>query len=86
MRAVAVELFEHLFEELVDEVSSSREPIVITRSGKPIACLEPIARRRAPQSLWGAHKRQIDILGERIEPLDLEWEVNAEIAKPVRLP
>ena len=76
MRAVAVELFELLLEELVDEVNRSGEPIVITSSGEPIARLEPIARARRPKSFWGVREAQIEILGNVIAPLELESEVN----------
>ncbi len=76
MRAVDIELFGHLFEELVDEVSSSGEPVVITRYGKPIVRLEPIVRKQGPKSLWGMHKGEIEILGDIIEPIDVEWEVD----------
>jgi antitoxin (DNA-binding transcriptional repressor) of toxin-antitoxin stability system len=44
MRRVEVALFELLFEELIDEVASSGEPIVITRDGEPLVSLEPATR------------------------------------------
>jgi antitoxin (DNA-binding transcriptional repressor) of toxin-antitoxin stability system len=56
MRAVDVGLFKHLFEELIDEVAKSGEPMAITRDGEAIAELAPFAPVR--QSLWGAQKGQ----------------------------
>lgn len=44
MRRVEVSLFELLCEELIDEVASSGEPIIITRDGQPIVSLEPATR------------------------------------------
>jgi antitoxin (DNA-binding transcriptional repressor) of toxin-antitoxin stability system len=76
MRTIDVDLFEHLFEECIDEVASSSEPIVIARDGRPIARIEPIVRKQAPKSLWALHKGQIEILGDIIAPVDVEWEVD----------
>ena len=73
MRAVDIGLFEHLFEELMDEVAKSGEPVAITKDGKPIAELARYAPVR--RSLWGAHKGQIEILGDIIAPIDVEWDV-----------
>ena len=47
---------------------------MITKSGKPVAQLGPISRER--KSLWGLHKGQIEILGDIIEPIDVEWEAS----------
>ena len=49
MRAVDVGFFEHLCEELIDEVARSGEPIAISRNGAPIAELAPVSTgRRGP--------------------------------------
>jgi antitoxin (DNA-binding transcriptional repressor) of toxin-antitoxin stability system len=58
----------------MDEVAESGEPVVITKNGQPIAQLGPVARER--KSIWGLHKGQIEILGDIIEPLDVQWEAN----------
>jgi antitoxin (DNA-binding transcriptional repressor) of toxin-antitoxin stability system len=48
---------------------------VITKSGKPVAQLfGPVSQGR--KSLWGLHKGQIEILGDIIEPIDVEWDVD----------
>jgi hypothetical protein len=44
MRRVELSLFELLLEELIDEVASSGEPIIITRDGEPVVTLEPASR------------------------------------------
>ena len=74
MRAVDIGLFEHLLEELIDEVAKSGEPMATTKDGEPIAELAPFAPVR--QSLWGAHKGQIEILGDIVAPIDVEWDVD----------
>ena len=72
MRAVDIGLFEHLCEELIDEVARSGEPIIITRGSAPIAQLSPVTTAR--RSLWGAHNGQIEILGDIVAPVDVEWD------------
>lgn len=57
---------------LMDEVAATGEPVTITKKGKPVATLAPIAPER-PKSLFGLHKEQITILGDIISPLDEEW-------------
>lgn len=63
----------------LDRVSQSREEIVITRYGKPIARLAPIAP--APEEprrgLVGSMAGTIEIHGDIIEPIDVVWEANA---------
>jgi prevent-host-death family protein len=60
--------------KLMDEVAGSGEPLVITKNGRPIAQLTPISRER--RSIWGLHKGQIEILGDIISPIDVEWEAD----------
>jgi prevent-host-death family protein len=58
---------------LMDEVSLSGKSILITKNGKPIAELRPLAGPRA-KSLIGLHKGQLKILGDIIAPIDgTEW-------------
>ena len=74
MRTVKASEFKAKCLKLVDEVAATGEPIVITKNGKPVAQLGPLIER--PKSLWGAHKGQIEIMGDIIEPIDLEWDVD----------
>ena len=74
MRTVKASEFKAKCLKLMDEVAESGEPIVITKNGKAIAQLGPVSRER--KSLWGLHKGQIEILGDIIEPIDIEWDVN----------
>jgi prevent-host-death family protein len=59
---------------LMDEVAETREPIVITKKGKPIARLTPYERR--PKSLFGVMKGQIKVLGDIVSPIEVDWEAN----------
>lgn len=58
--------------KLMDEVSRTGEPVVITKNGRPIAQLAPI--RNKPQSLYGALKGKVKIKGDIVAPTDAEWE------------
>ena len=58
--------------KLMDEVAESGEEIVITKNGRPTAKL--IAYREKPKSFFGIDKGRIEILGDIISPIDVEWE------------
>jgi len=74
MRTIKASEFKAKCLKLMDEVAETGEPLVITKSGKPIARLVPLKPR--PKSLWGAHKGMIEIKGDIISPIDLDWEAN----------
>lgn len=58
---------------LMDEVADTREEIVITKRGVPVARLEPYRKR--PASLYGKYKGLIKIHGDLDEPvMDDDWE------------
>jgi prevent-host-death family protein len=60
---------------VMDEVAADGEPVVITKNGKPVAELRPHTGGRVP-SPFGLHKGKIEILGDMMEPIDVdEWEV-----------
>jgi prevent-host-death family protein len=59
--------------QLLDEISErKREAIIITKRGKPVARLAPIAKPGGP--IYGALKGLAKIHGDLTEPLDIEWE------------
>ncbi len=74
MRTIKASEFKAKCLKLMDEVAATGEPLVITKNGRPVAQLEPVVRGR--KSIWGLHKGQVEILGDIIEPLDVEWEAN----------
>ena len=57
---------------LIDEVASSGDKIVITKNGKPLAELVP--HRSRTVSPFGVWKDSVEIKGDIISPLDVEWE------------
>jgi prevent-host-death family protein len=60
---------------LIDEVNESGEPLIVTKRGKPVVEVRPAAAK--PKRLFGAMKGRIKILGDIIEPIDVEWEAMA---------
>ena len=56
--------------ELMDKVAETREPIVITRNGRPIATLHPYVVARP--SLHGAWKDRIEIVEDIVAPVEVE--------------
>jgi prevent-host-death family protein len=74
MRTIKASEFKATCLKLMDEVAVSGEPVVITKNGKPVAQLGPVVSR--PRTLRGLHKGQIEILGDVIDPFDVEWEAN----------
>jgi prevent-host-death family protein len=58
--------------EVLDQVAEHRQPVVVTKRGKPVAQVVPVVDK--PKRLVGAMKGEIAILGDIISPLDLEWE------------
>jgi len=55
---------------VLDEVERTRQPVVITKRGKPVAKLVPPDRHNAR----GILKGRLEIIGDIISPIDVEWE------------
>lgn len=60
---------------LMDEVQSTREPLLITKKGKPVAKLVPADT--PPEDIFGCLRDQVEIVGDIVSPaVPLEdWEV-----------
>ena len=61
--------------KIMDEVAETGEDIVITRNGRPVSRLVPYWEK--PKTLWGIDRGRFEILGDIIEPIDVEWEAEA---------
>ncbi len=62
--------------ELMDRVAESREEIIITKRGKPVAKLVPIDNKPV-RDAFGWMKGTIIFEGDVISPIDVEWDANA---------
>ena len=57
---------------VIDEVERTRQPVVITKRGKPVAELVPHAPKK--RNARGILKGRMEIIGDIISPIDVEWE------------
>jgi prevent-host-death family protein len=57
--------------KLMDEVRTTRRPIVITKRGKPVARLVPM--EQATPSIFGRMRGTVTIHGDIIGPTGEEW-------------
>ena len=71
-RTIEASEFKAKFLKLMDEVAENGEEIVITKNGRPTARL--VAYRQKPKSWFGADRDKLEILGDIISPIDVEWE------------
>jgi prevent-host-death family protein len=58
--------------ELMDSVSETGAPIVVTKRGRPIAMLAPM--RPSRNTLRGIMKGRMRILGDIESPIDVVWD------------
>ncbi len=61
--------------KLMDEVAESGGEIVITKNGRPVSRLVPYRAR--PESLFGIDRGRFEIIGDIVEPVDVEWEAES---------
>jgi prevent-host-death family protein len=59
--------------KLLDKVAEDRQPLIITKHGKPVAQLVPVPAE-ARRDLFGALRGSGVIVGDIISPLENEWE------------
>lgn len=57
--------------KLMDQVEKTREPIIITKHGRPVAQLAPVPP--GPRSLFGYMKGTMKIVGDIVSPVEGEW-------------
>jgi prevent-host-death family protein len=60
--------------DVLDRVAESREPLIVTKRGRPVARVVPMVNR--PSRLWGAMRGEIQVRGDIVSPLDVEWEAS----------
>ena len=60
--------------QLMDQVRDTREELVITKRGKPVAKLVPVDD--SPQPLFGMMAGSVQIHGDIVEPVGEVWEAD----------
>jgi len=75
MKTVAASYFKARCLKIMDEVRTTREPVTITKKGKPVAKLVPPDGQ--PEDVFGCLKGEIEIVGDILSPLvrPEDWEV-----------
>jgi prevent-host-death family protein len=58
--------------ELMDTVERTGRSVIVTKRGRPVAVLAPVRMRRA--SAYGFMKGRIQILGDIVAPIDVDWD------------
>lgn len=59
--------------QLMDEVARTREPIVITKRGRPVARLLPVEDAKASTPLWGYMAGTVEAVGDLVDVPSEEW-------------
>ena len=59
--------------KLLDEVAQTRQPLIITKHGKPVAQLTPLPPKKSP---FGLMAGSVLYEGDIISPIDVEWNAN----------
>ena len=67
MKKISVTEFRNRCLEFVDMVAATREPVVITRNGKPVAKLAPA--NRPTKSFFGCLAGTIEVVGDIESPV-----------------
>ncbi|MGL5873528.1 MAG: type II toxin-antitoxin system Phd/YefM family antitoxin [Xenococcaceae cyanobacterium] len=60
--------------KIIDRVNQTKQPITITKHGKPMAKLIPIEDET--YSLFGCLANTVEIKGDIVESIDEVWEVD----------
>jgi prevent-host-death family protein len=71
MRTIPAGQFKARCLRLMDEVRSTREPVLITKKGRPVAKLVPAESQ--PEDIFGCLKEEIKIVGDIESPI-VPWE------------
>lgn len=89
MREIKAGEFKAKCLKLMDEVAATGEPLIVTKRGRPIVRLEPVAEEKTI-SIFEALKGSMSYDGDPddlIAPLDLEWDyLKGGIDPPARPP
>ena len=75
MKIVIASEFKAKCLKIMDEVAATGEPVIITKHGVPVAQLVPAVQK--PETLFGALKGSVTILGDIVGSIDAPWETLA---------
>jgi len=75
MKTVIISDFKAHCIAIINQVNQRKEPVIITRRGKPVARLEPFSKQRPERKL--GQMKQMEIVGDIVNTdFSDEWELN----------
>jgi prevent-host-death family protein len=72
MKTMTASKFKATCLAVMDEVEAKREPVLITKNGKPVARLEPLDLEDDPLAVFRFGKGRI--VGDIVSPITEDWE------------
>jgi prevent-host-death family protein len=72
MKTMTASKFKATCLAVMDEVEAKREPVLITKNGKPVAKLEPLDLEEDPLAVFRFGKGRI--VGDIVSPITEDWE------------
>jgi prevent-host-death family protein len=76
MKKMAAGLFKARCLSVMNEVQATREPVVITKRGKPVVKVVPAEAQSG--SILGLMKDKVKIVGDIESPIPVRWRVEGE--------
>jgi prevent-host-death family protein len=67
MKTMAAGKFKATCLAVMDEVQAKREPVIVTKNGKPVAKLVPMPLEE-PDPIFGFYKGNLEIVGDIMSP------------------
>ena len=61
--------------QLMDEVEATGREVVITKRGRPVAKLVPVAQA-AVNDVFGCMRGTVTVVGDLVAPLEEQWEAD----------
>lgn len=59
---------------ILRDIEESGEPVIVTDRGRPTLRIEPIARKRTVDEVFGHLRGKVRFIGDPNEPTAAEWE------------
>ena len=75
METINVSKFKATCLSLLERVKNTREPILITKKGVPLAKVVPPPDQEKPKAWFGGMKGTCELKGDIVSPTDEGWEV-----------
>ena len=75
MKTMTASKFKATCLAVMDEVEAKREPVLVTKNGRPVAQLVPVPMENS-DPIFGFYKGKLEIVGDIMSPAfdDDEWE------------